>query len=109
MGSSRPTDLPRGGRTQIEDIENLPSYLSGGREIAMMEIQREEARVRFLCKVSSILKFLTFPETTALQRKLSLSLRAGCGHAGRVTLPLHATAAGRCLPIFILRSLGEGG
>ena len=27
--------------------------------------------MRFLCKVSSILKFLTFPETTALQRKLS--------------------------------------
>ncbi len=26
--------------------------------------------MRFLCKVSSILKFLTFPETTALQRKL---------------------------------------
>ena len=47
--------------------------------------------MRFLCKVSSDVKFTTFPSTTALQRKLSLADFSPpyrfTGHAGRVTLP----------------------
>ena len=35
--------------------------------IALMEILREEVYAHFLCQVSSIMKFLTFHQTTALQ------------------------------------------
>ena len=34
--------------------------------------EERQARLRFLCQVPSNLKLLTFPSTTALQRKLSM-------------------------------------
>ena len=39
---------------------------------AYVEHKERQARLRFLCKVSPHLKLLTFLQTTALQRKLSM-------------------------------------
>jgi len=59
--------------------------------------------MRFLCQVPSDVKLSTFPSTTALQRKSVYSSFAPGG-------AMEDGPAGRCPPIFILRSaLREGG
>ena len=52
-----------------------------------MEILREEVRTHFPCQVSSILKFLTFHQTTALQRfAIELLIQGVEGDVGLRTL-----------------------
>ena len=63
----------RGNQIRIEGMRNLPSCLSRGRSNCLAETQREANACAFPLLSVVSLKFRTFPETTALQRKLLLA------------------------------------